>query len=214
MSLALFLADDGPLEALLFVGLTFLLTTGLMVWIVRLHAKRWAQREKHWRDFALEHRFEIRVEPRTFLKHGTLRMRGEVGGLELEFSTYTVKQGKSHVEWAKLRARGRGPAASLHVRNKNLLDFIGGKKPELGDAAFDKRFVVRSEPADFGREVLVPEMREDLLAYKYEVQFAYSDGECELSWRGGMETREQLARAVELQARLFGGFARSGRAGL
>ncbi len=214
----LLLADPDPTPALIAVGGMFLLATGLMVFIVRFHARRRARREANWRKFALENRLQIHVDPGNWLKPGSLRVSGEVAGLSLELSTYTVKVGKHRQEWARANARGHGPAGSFSVREMEFLDHVGGllgsRDIELGNPAFDKRFKVKSAPESLVGLVLDPPLQEQIAKQARVVKFSYVDGEAEVAWMGGNESVEQLSEAVELHARLFGTLKRTGKAPL
>jgi hypothetical protein len=210
-------SNPEAVRAFVAVGLVFVLVAALLVFIARWHALRRARREANWRTFALANRLELQVEPGNWLKHGSLRITGDVAGLDLELSTYTVKAGKSRQEWARVRARGLGPAGRFGVKDKEFLDFVGGwfgrKDVEVDGGAFDKRFVVTSEPESLVSEVLDEALRRQIASVGRFVKFSYADGEAEVAWMGGNETAEQLSEAVELHARLFGAFQRAGRPG-
>jgi hypothetical protein len=93
---------------------------------------------------------------------------GERGGRAVRFFTFTTGSGKSRQTWQACGVRCENPQGfTFQLGTQNALSrlgtILGMQDVQVGDAAFDERFVVKTNDADFLRAALLPEVRAALL---------------------------------------------------
>lgn len=184
------------------------LAVGIFAHIISRRARE--RREELWRRFALQNRLELTVEPRSWLRHCALWIRGRIADLDLTLCTYTVRAGKSTQTWVRVRTDGDGPSGSFSVERATVLTraaaLLGRASIVVDRGAFDDRFAVRSNPASLAPDVLDEFVREQFSKLTRSPNLNYSAGMCELTWHAGEESEEQLSEAVKLHAMLRGAF--------
>ncbi len=179
---------------------------------IRKNRRVLEQREEIWRKFALDNRLTLAVEPELWWKFGSLAIRGLVGELSLELTTYRVRSGKQTQTWIKVHSRGDGPAGSFSIERENIPTRVGAlvgmRDVPMGEDDFDGRFLVRSTPEALVREVFDAPLRAHFAGLTRSAKLSYAAGTCELVWHAGEESVEQLAAPVRLHAMLRGNFRR------
>ena len=95
-------------------------------------------------------------------------VEGERGGRVVRFFTFTTGSGKSRQTWQACGVRCENPQGlTFQLGTQNALSrlgvLLGMQDVEVGDAAFDQRFVVKTNAPDFLRAALLPEVRAALL---------------------------------------------------
>lgn len=95
-------------------------------------------------------------------------VRGQYGGRTLRFFSFTTGSGKSRQVWQALGLSCANPhGLTLQLGSQNFLSAIGTmlgmQDVQVGDAAFDQRFVVKTSDPDYLRAALLPELRAELL---------------------------------------------------
>ena len=93
---------------------------------------------------------------------------GERGGRAVRFFTFTTGSGKSRQTWQACGVRCENPQGlTFQLGTQNALSqlgvLLGMQDVQVGDAAFDQRFVVKTNDPDFLRAALLPEVRTALL---------------------------------------------------
>ena len=93
---------------------------------------------------------------------------GERGGRAVRFFTYTTGSGKSRQTWQACGVRCENPQGlTFQLGTQNALSrlgtLLGMQDVQVGDAAFDQRFVVKTSDPEFLRAALLPEVRTSLL---------------------------------------------------
>ncbi|MEO6711758.1 MAG: hypothetical protein ABI054_03170 [Planctomycetota bacterium] len=186
-----------------------------VVFAMRHMAREVEKRKEAWNRFAIENRLKLSSEPSSWLRRGELHITGQVGGMELDISTYQVRAGKSTRTWVRVRTLGAGPAGSFSVQRENLLTragaLIGMGGTDVGQPEFDKEFLVRSAPETLAAEVLDAPLREHIAGLARQPRLSYTDGAIDLVWHAGDDSKEQLSAAVQLHAMLRGAFVRMTR---
>ena len=192
-----------------------LVAIAVLVFVVRHKARENEKRKEAWNRFAIENRLKLSSEPTSWLRRGELHISGQVGGMQLDISTYQVRVGKSTQTWVKVRTLGPGPAGSFSVQRENLLTragaLIGMGGVDVGQPEFDKQFLVRSSPETLAAEVLDSALRELITGLTRHPKLSYEDGAIDLVWHADDDSKEQLAAAVQLHAMLRGAFVRMTR---
>ena len=108
----------------------------------------------------------LETQGRYFKKH---RLTGLVSGKVVEVFSYTTGAGKSKRTWAAIavRVKASGGLTFSLKRRLSLFEFVAKlfrkNSVELGDATFDKKWVLMTNQPDFMRMALLPEMREKIL---------------------------------------------------
>ncbi len=79
--------------------------------------------------------------------------------------TYTTGSGKSRVSWAAIElASGVSSGLELQLTRQNfgskVAGWFGVKEIEVGDAAFDERWFIRTNRPDYMKAALLPEFRQ------------------------------------------------------
>jgi len=98
----------------------------------------------------------------------TPTLSGDHGGRALRFFTYSTGSGKNRQTWQACGVRCENPQGlTFQLGTQNALSrlgiLLGMQDVQVGDAAFDARFVVKTSDADFLRAALLPEVRAALL---------------------------------------------------
>lgn len=93
---------------------------------------------------------------------------GERGGRAVRFFTFTTGSGKSRQTWQACGVSCENPhGLTFQLGTQNALSrlgiLLGMQDVQVGDAAFDERFVVKTNAPDFLRAALLPEVRTALL---------------------------------------------------
>ena len=93
---------------------------------------------------------------------------GERGGRAVRFFTFTTGSGKSRQTWQACGVSCENPhGLTFQLGTQNALSrlgiLLGMQDVQVGDAAFDERFVVKTNAPDFLRAALLPEVRDSLL---------------------------------------------------
>jgi hypothetical protein len=78
--------------------------------------------------------------------------------------SYTTGSGKSRTTWAAVELRGEGaPRLELAFTRQGfgtkIASMFGAKEVEVGDAAFDARWFIRTNRPEFVKAALLPEVR-------------------------------------------------------
>jgi hypothetical protein len=108
----------------------------------------------------------LETQGRYFKKH---RLTGLLSGKAVEVFSYTTGAGKSKRTWAavSVRVKASGGLTFSLKRRLSLFEFVAKlfrkNSVELGDAAFDKKWVLTTNQPDFMRVALLPEMREKIM---------------------------------------------------
>ena len=186
-----------------------------MVLVRRKQARLLEARRDMWQRFARENGLKFTAGPASFFNFGELSIAGRIAEHELEIATYSVRVGKSTQSWIRVVTRGPGPAGNFSLQPENFLTragaLVGMGGLSLGDEEFDKQFLVKSAPESLAREVLDAALRKQLMGLIGSPKLNYADGSCELTWRAGTHSIEQLSAAVKTEALLFGAFRRTSR---
>ena len=93
---------------------------------------------------------------------------GERGGRAVRFFTFTTGSGKSRQTWQACGVSCENPhGLTFQLGTQNALSrlgiLLGMQDVQVGDAAFDERFVVKTNAPEFLRAALLPEVRTALL---------------------------------------------------
>jgi hypothetical protein len=93
---------------------------------------------------------------------------GMRGGRAVSFFTFTTGSGKNRQTWQACGVRCENPQGlTFQLGTQNALSrlgvMLGMQDVQVGDAAFDERFVVKTNAPDFLRAALLPEVRAELL---------------------------------------------------
>ena len=92
-----------------------------------------------------------------------LEAAGVRSGRRVEVSTFTTGSGKSRTTWLAVVVKGVPGRLELSLVRQGfgtkISEWFGTKEIEVGDAAFDARWFVRSNRAEFVAAALLPEIR-------------------------------------------------------
>lgn len=94
----------------------------------------------------------------------TPTLAGRYRGRDVRVFYYSTGSGKNRTQWVAISTKVNNPSGfSLKVSSENFLTRAGRTfgvgDVEIGDPAFDKRFYIKSDDADFTRAALIPEIR-------------------------------------------------------
>ena len=187
----------------------------IAVVVIRMKSREHDKRQAIWRQFALENRLSLTVEPDSWLKLGEFKITGNILNLELELSTYRVQAGKATQTWVRVRTKGPGPEGNFRIETANILTragaLLGLRRDTIDEGSFDHDFLTRSVPESLAREVFDEPLRAHFASLTRKPRLTYANDVCELTWQCGDESLGQLTDAVQLHAMLRGAFARMGR---
>ena len=123
------------------------------------------------------------TQGRFFKKH---RLIGELRGKATDIFGYTTGSGKNQQSWVAIAVRVKSPTGltfSLKQR-MSLFEFIAKRfrknTVELGDVAFDEKWVLATNQPDFMQAALLPELRAKILRLSGG-RFASGHYKCEVS---------------------------------
>lgn len=111
---------------------------------------------------------ELKRQPARLGFEPTPTVEGRHHGRPVRFFTYTTGSGKSRRTWSAVSAAGSGTGPfTLELAPENPLTRIaaalGMQDIQVGDPAFDRAFLVRSNDAAGAAAALLPEIRTGLL---------------------------------------------------
>jgi hypothetical protein len=158
-------------EGLLIFGLAVAGGIGMVVfvvWAAVRHAKKTsAQVVKLGEALGLG----VIAPPKKWFDQASYRLEGTYRGRPARVWSYTTGSGKSRTTWCAI-AVGCGNAPNpmeLSIQPEGLgwriAKAFGARELEVGEAAFDREFMVRAKEPAFAA-ALLPEIRERLLAFK------------------------------------------------
>ncbi len=139
------------------------LVVGALVlgWLVRLlvrHSRRADQRwEAVWQQVAAQ--LDGRYVPRagSWWKRTSRRVEAVIGGHAVCLDHYVVSSGNTHVAYTRTRAATSSPRR-LNVYREGFFSGIakalGMQDVQVGDAAYDEQFVIKSDDEEWARRVL------------------------------------------------------------
>ena len=108
----------------------------------------------------------LKTEGSLFKKH---RLTGTLRGKSVEVFGYTTGSGKSQRRWVAIsvRIKATGGLTFSLKRRSSVFDFVAKlfrkNSVEIGDVAFDKKWVLITNQPDFMRTALLPELREKIM---------------------------------------------------
>ncbi len=126
-----------------------------------------------------------------------LEAAGTRAGRRVEVSTFTTGSGKSRTTWLAVVVKGVPGRLELSLVRQGfgtkISEWFGTKEIEVGDSAFDARWFVRSNRAEFVAAALLPEIRTRIdevanlggRSLKIEVK----DGRAKYVEQGGISTK-------------------------
>lgn len=157
---------QNAVPVLLFFGFAAL----MLVWTVVMGRRQMRRTRANLAMLAADLGLELREQPPVFgFLQRTPAVAGMAGGRRLRFFTYSTGSGKNRRTW---RALGLGCQNSrgltLQLTTQGFLSGLGAalgmQDVKVGDAAFDDRFVVKTNDPEFIRAALLPEIRSALLS--------------------------------------------------
>lgn len=178
---------------------------GAVVW--RAHAVQ-RRAEATWQRFASERGLRF-VRPETSWWQGSrFHIEGAVRGIDFRIEKHVVRRGKHTQTYTLLTARGvERTASELKVLPNDLgakiSSFFGVKATPIGDADFEKRFVVRGGGAERPTEVLHDALRAKLGEFEPFTEFVLHHDRLTLRWFKLEPDPEKLQRAIELAVLAF-----------
>jgi len=137
----------------------------LLLWAARGHARK---TRAMMVDFA--RRAGLRAVEKTALGFTWVEsMEGMQAGRSVRYWTYSTGSGKSRVTWVAVGVQPRAAAGlQLELTRQNfgskIMEMFGVKEVQVGDAAFDAAWFVRTNQPDFLAAALVPSIRARLMA--------------------------------------------------
>jgi hypothetical protein len=131
-------------------------------------------------------------------------------GVVIVLDHYTVTSGRSSVTYTRLAAEAPGSGGlALKLAKQGLLarmgTALGIDDIQVGDPAFDDRFVVRGAEPETIRAWLTPRVRELVLACPPEYTLFLENGKVRAEQPGLEEVRERLGAAMNAVAALASG---------
>ncbi len=171
-------------------------------------------REEVWRELSAH--IDAKVVAGGFWKGD--RVEARVGEWTVTLDTYTVSTGKTHVVYTRMRApyvNADGFRFTVYRRGlfSDLVKWLGAQDIEIGDPAFDRDFMLKSNDRLKLQYLLGNRRVRDLIALQPDIRFEVRDDE---GWFGARfpEGVDELCfhvvgviKDVERLARLFELFA-------
>ena len=137
----------------------------LIFWAARGQAQK-ARDRLH----AFAQRAGLRVTEKTSLGFTSVQsLDGEQQGRAIRYWTYATGSGKSRTTWVAVSVRVRAAAGlQFDLTRQNfgskIMEWFGAKDVQVGDEAFDRAWVVKSNRPDFFAAALVPQIRAQFMA--------------------------------------------------
>jgi hypothetical protein len=174
--------------------------------------KRWRKRlESAWSEAARLAGGQFEPSRRTFWKPSRARVVAVLEpGIEVVVDHHVVSTGKSSTSYTRVIAPAPGAGElELKLRRENALVHVGKALGlgdiELGDSAFDARYLVRSNDPWLTRAWLDASVRQAFLATPREYDATLHDGDVKVQ-RVGLEMHaEQLVATMQAAAALAAG---------
>ena len=155
----------------LFVIAVFVGFLGLMLGAAAV-LSRWQANRARANLMALARDLDLQVHESPSLLGGLFPQvptaSGQYAGRALRFYRFTTGSGKQRQTWQALGLACANPhELTFRLEGQNMLTAIGVllgmQDVQVGDPAFDRRFVVKTNAPDFLRAALLPEIRAALL---------------------------------------------------
>lgn len=178
---------------------------GAALWRARVVQKRTAET---WRRFAGERGLSFVRADTAWWQGSRFHVRGEIRGIEFRIEKEVVRRGKHAQVYTVLTARGvERTSSELKVLPNDLgakiSSVFGVKSTPIGDAEFEKRFVVRGGGAERPNEVLHDALRAKLGEFGPFTEFVLHHDRLTLRWFKLEPNPEKLQRAIELAVLAF-----------
>jgi hypothetical protein len=137
----------------------------LVVWAARKHAHRTREELA-----AFANRSGLKMTEKTVLGLPTVEgLDGVLQGRAVRFWSYSTGSGKSRTTWMTVGVTVPGAVAlQFDLTRQNfgskIMEFFGVKEIQVGDAAFDAAWFVRTNQPEYFAAALVPAIRAKLMA--------------------------------------------------
>jgi type II secretory pathway pseudopilin PulG len=179
-----------------------------MVWIMSLAKRETAARHAAWAAFAARHGFTFTPPHGPWYAKKPARIEGSVGTVPIAIDTYVVSNGKTSTMYTRLVSAAMQPMPlDAKVYRETIFgalgDLVGAQDVPVGDAQFDKEFVVKASREDLVRQWLHAPLRAAITRFflgpdQSNGTLQYRQGQIVLSWLGGEKREGALHAAVSI----------------
>ena len=177
-------------------------------WLLRLvirHQRELHERvEANWRAAAAQLGGEYVPQTGSWRRRTARRVDAVIAGRAVSLDTFVVSTGNTHVTYTRARVATTA-TRRLHVYGESFLSGVakalGAQDVRVGDDAYDERFQIKSDDAEWARRVLAEPIREQHLE-DGKLQLRVDKGWVETFAAGLEQDVETLVRRMRLTAAL------------
>ena len=174
-------------------------------WFVIRHQRELNKRvEENWREVAAQLGGEFVPRTGSWRKRTARRVDVVIEGRNVSLDNFTVSTGNTHVTYTRVRVATTS-THRLHVYREHFLSgmakALGAQDVEVGDAAYDERFQIKSDDEAWARRVLAAPIRKQHLE-DAKLQLRVHKGWVETFAEGFDLDVDTLARRMRLTAAL------------
>lgn len=160
--------------------------------------------EANWRDVAAQLGGEYVPPTGSWRNRTARRVDVVIEGHKVSLDNFTVSTGKTHVTYTRARVATTS-THRLHVSREHFLSgmakALGAQDVQVGDAAYDERFQIKSDDEAWARRVLAAPIRKQHLE-DAKLQLRVHKGWVETFAEGFDLDAETLVRRMRLTAAL------------
>lgn len=194
-------ASSGPMEV--FGALVPLLIIGTFVGVLVTYSKsQFEAFTKTWADFAQARK--MAMTPGRFFPFRANVITGVIENVPVQLDHYVVSHGKSSTAYTRVVSRAVEPmpfTLRVYVESvfSSLGKMLGAQDIQLGDPAFDERFMVKSDNESLTRSLLDGELRRALASFEHaSLSFEYRAGAVSMTWVAREENPVVLDAAIRI----------------
>lgn len=180
-----------------------LLFVGALVGLIAKYSQaQFEEFSKIWADFAQAR--QLSMTPGRFFPFRANVISGAVENVPVQLDHYVVSHGKSSTSYTRVVGRAIEPmpfTLRVYVESvfSSLGKVLGAQDVQLGDPAFDERFMVKADNEAMARSLLDTELRRALTAFESgSLSFDYRAGAVSLTWVAREENPAVLDAAIRV----------------
>lgn len=149
-------------------------TLGLMVFVFWILKNTFEKVERQWKKMAEELNLQLEIPQSKWrwITRDYPSMHGEIEGFPVNFYMLIRGSGKHTVLYTGFEIRMKNPhSRTLRLYKEGFFSKVGkafgGQDIQLGDDAFDKGFIIKSNDERFAQKLLNPQMRDLVLRNRH-----------------------------------------------